>query len=86
MSETITVALISGICVIASALITSAMSKNQFSMELDKKIAVIQTEIGNIKDDIVSLTSEVRMHNNFAVKIGIIETEINDLKKGAHNG
>lgn len=85
MSETVVVALISGICVIASALITSAMSKNQFSLELDKKIAVIQTEIGNIKDDIVDLTTEVRKHNNFAVRIGIIEAEVNDLK-GVHHG
>jgi len=85
MSETITVALISGICVIASALITSAMSKTQFSLELDKKIAVIQTEISNIKDDIVDLTTEVRKHNNFAVRIGIIESEVKDLK-GEHHG
>ena len=42
MTDTIVVAIISGVCVVASALITGAISKNQFSMELDKKIAVMQ--------------------------------------------
>lgn len=81
MSETITVALISGICVIASSLITAAISKNQFSMELDKKIAVIQTDIKYITDDLKSLTEEVRKHNNFAVRLPIVEEELKELKK-----
>lgn len=74
-------ALISGICVIASSLITAAISKNQFSMELDKKIAVIQTDIKYITDDLKSLTEEVRKHNNFAVRLPIVEEELKELKK-----
>lgn len=84
MSETIIVALISGICVIASSLITAAISKNQFSMELDKKIAVIQTDIKYITDDLKSLTDEVRKHNNFAVRLPIVEEELKELKKEIH--
>lgn len=84
MSETVTVALISGICVMASSLITAAISKNQFSMELDKKIAIIQTDIKYITDDLKSLTDEVRKHNNFAVRLPIVEEELRELKKELH--
>ena len=85
MSETIIVALISGICVIASALITAAISKSQFSMELDKKIAVMQTQMGVMTNDIKELTEEVRTHNTFGTRIAVIEAQIRELK-GANNG
>lgn len=85
MSETITVALISGICVIASALITGAISKNQFSMELDKKIAVMQTQMSAMTSDIQELTDEVRQHNSFGTRIAVMEAQIRELK-GDHNG
>ena len=81
MSETVTVAIISGICVVASALITGAISKSQFSMELDKRIAVLQANYGNIMDDMKSLTAEVRAHNNFAVRIALVEEQIRELKE-----
>lgn len=85
MSETITVALISGICVVASALITGAISKNQFSMELDKKIAVMQTQMSAMTSDIQELTDEVRQHNSFGTRIAVIEAQVRELK-GAANG
>lgn len=85
MSETITVALISGICVIASAIITGAISKNQFSMELDKKIAVMQTQMSAMTNDIQELTDEVRQHNSFGTRIAVIEAQVRELK-GATNG
>ena len=85
MSETITVALISGICVIASALITGAISKNQFSMDLDKKIAVMQTQMSAMTSDIQELTDEVRQHNSFCTRIAVIEAQVRELK-GAANG
>ena len=85
MSETITVALISGICVVASALITAAISKNQFSMELDKKIAVMQTQMSAMTSDIQELTDEVRQHNSFGTRIAVIEAQVRELK-GDRNG
>lgn len=85
MSETITVAIISGVCVVASALITGAISKNQFSMELDKKIAVMQTQMGVMTSDIKELTEEVRQHNSFGTRIAVIEAQIRELK-GERNG
>lgn len=85
MSETIVVAIISGVCVVASALITGAISKNQFSMELDKKIAVMQTQMGVMTNDIKELTDEVRQHNSFGTRIAVIEAQIRELE-GERNG
>lgn len=85
MDETIVVALISGVCVIASAVITGAISKNQFSMELDKKIAVMQTQMESMNSDIKELTEEVRTHNTFGTRIAVIEAQVRELK-GASNG
>ena len=85
MNETIIVALISGVCVVASAIITGAISKNQFSMELDKKIAVMQTQMGAMTNDIKELTEEVRTHNTFGTRIAVIEAQVRELK-GAANG
>ena len=85
MNEAITVALISGVCVVASAIITGAISKNQFSMELDKKIAVMQTQMSAMTSDIQELTDEVRTHNSFGTRIAVIEAQVRELK-GAANG
>ena len=85
MSDTIIVAIISSVCVVASALITGAISKNQFSMELDKKIAVMQTQMGVMTNDIKELTDEVRQHNSFGTRIAVIEAQIRELK-GERNG
>lgn len=86
MSDTIIVALVSGICVIASSLITAAISRSQFSMELDKRIALIQKDIGYITDDIKNLTAEVRRHNDFAVRVPLLETKVKELEREEHNG
>lgn len=86
MSDTIIVAIISSVCVIASALITGAISKNQFSMELDKKIAVMQTQMGVMTNDIKELTDEVRQHNSFGTRIAVIEAQIRELKGERANG
>lgn len=85
MNETIIVAIISGVCVVASAIITGAISKNQFSMELDKKIAVMQTQMESMNSDIKELTEEVRTHNTFGTRIAVIEAQVRELK-GERNG
>lgn len=84
MNETIVVALISGVCVVASAIITGAISKNQFSMELDKKIAVMQTQMESMNSDIRELTEEVRTHNSFGTRIAVIEAQVRELKGAQH--
>ena len=84
MNETIIVAIISGVCVVASAIITGAISKNQFSMELDKKIAVMQTQMESMNSDIRELTEEVRTHNSFGTRIAVIEAQVRELKGAQH--
>lgn len=84
MNETIIVAIISGVCVVASAIITGAISKNQFSMELDKKIAVMQTQMESMNSDIKELTEEVRTHNSFGTRIAVIEAQVRELKGAQH--
>lgn len=84
MADTVAVAIISGVCVIASALITGAISKSQFSMELDKRIAVMQTNISNMTDDIKALTDEVRAHNTYGTRIAVMEAQIRELKEDKH--
>ena len=86
MNETIIVALISGVCVVASAIITGAISKNQFSMELDKKIAVMQTQMESMNSDIKELTEEVRTHNSFGTRIAVIEAQVRELKGAQQHG
>ena len=86
MHDTVIVALVSGISVIVSALVTASISRNQFSMELDKQIAVIKTEIGNMKGDIQDLTEEVRKHNDFATKIPLLNLRLEHLEKGEYHG
>lgn len=85
MSDTVIVAIVSGICVIASSLITASISRNQFSMELDKRIALIQKDIGYITEDIKSLTAEVRKHNDFAVRVPILESKVHEMEMGEHH-
>ena len=86
MNETIIVALISGVCVVASAIITGAISKNQFSMELDKKIAVMQTQMESMNSDIKERTEEVRTHNSFGTRIAVIEAQVRELKGAQQHG
>lgn len=86
MDEAIVVALISGVCVVASAIITGAISKNQFSMELDKKIAVMQTQMESMNSDIKELTEEVRTHNTFGTRIAVIEAQVRELKGAQQHG
>ena len=87
MSDTVIVACVSGVCVIISAIVTALISKSQFETELDKQVAVLKTEIVNIKDDIQNLTAEVRKHNDFAVKIPLLDLRVHNLEDvGKHHG
>lgn len=85
MSDTVIVALVSAVSVVVSALVTAFISKDRFSTELDKKIAVITNEIGNIKGDIQDLTAEVKKHNDFAVKIPLLDLRLKHIE-GEHHG
>lgn len=87
MNEAIIVALITGACAVIAQVIISKQNAKDLYAELDKrsevsdekldgKIAVIETEIGN-------LTREVRQHNSHAERIATLETKVTNLERKA---
>lgn len=92
MSDTIIVAIITGVCAVIGQLIISKQSAKDLYAKLDK-----QSEISDMKLDakleryqavtdtkIDELTREVRKHNNFAEKIPVLDERIKAIEhKGA---
>ena len=81
MSETIITAIISGGLARGGVRFSNVQSNKRIEIQLDKKQAVTDTKIEE-------LTREVRLHNNFAQRVPIIEEQIkvinhriNDLEK-----
>jgi uncharacterized protein YajQ (UPF0234 family) len=67
--ESIIVSIITGICSIAAVAITSAASGKKLQQQLEISQAVMNTKLE-------SLTQEVRKHNEFSVRIPVIEEQI----------
>jgi ribosome maturation factor RimP len=81
MSETIITAIISGGLALVGVIFSNVQSNKRIEIQLDKKQAVTDTKIEE-------LTREVRLHNNFAQRVPVIEEQIkvinhriNDLEK-----
>ncbi len=84
--ETIVVALITGGLSLLGVIITNMMSNKKIEQQLTTNQAVTDTKLEN-------LTREVRLHNNFAQRIPVIEEQIKvanhrieDLEKKAERG
>lgn len=79
MSDAIIVALITGGLSLIGIIITSARANQQLFAKLDKQSelsdAKLDKEIAVIKQEIKSLSEEVRKHNNFAERIPALEVE-----------
>lgn len=69
MSESIIVALITGIASVIAVIVTNSKSNSEMDAKLDKAQAVTQTKLEN-------LTDEVRRHNDFAKRIPVLEEKI----------
>lgn len=69
MSDAVAVALISGGLALLGVIITSISTSRRMSAQLERNQAVMDTKIGE-------LTREVRLHNNFAQRIPVIERDI----------
>ena len=67
--ESIIVSVITGICSIVAVAITSAASGKKLQQQLEVSQAVMNTKLE-------SLTQEVRKHNEFSVRIPVIEEQI----------
>lgn len=84
MNDAVIVALVGGACAVFSSLITAAVSKNSFSMELDKRISLLQQDIKYLTEDLKTLTTEVKRHNDFAVRVPLLESKVKDLERANH--
>lgn len=79
MSEAIVVALITGGITALCTLITVRSSNEKLLLDLK---AEIQTQQAVQDEKIAELTREVRMHNEFAVRVPVLEERIRQIKKG----
>lgn len=78
MTDSIIVAIISGGLSLVGVVITSlATSKKQ------EKVAAVSQAVTETK--LEELTREVREHNNFAVRMPVVEQEIQDLNRRVAN-
>ncbi len=69
MSDAVAVALISGGLALLGVIITSISTSRRMTAQLERNQAVTDTKLEE-------LTREVRMHNNFAQRIPVIERDI----------
>lgn len=74
MSENIIIALITGGLAVISNLVSNKSTKNEIQNQIITHQAVTDTKIEE-------LTREVREHNNFAKRMPIVETKIEDMKE-----
>lgn len=72
MSEGVVVAVITGLLTLVGTIITVVIGNNKSMAAMEKNQAVTDTKLDN-------LTEEVKRHNNFAQRIPVIETQIQNL-------
>ena len=68
----IMIAIITGICSVAGVIITASANSRKLQQQLEINQAVVNTKIE-------SLTDEVRKHNNFTVRVPILEEQVSAL-------
>lgn len=83
MSEAVVVALITGGLSLIGTLVSNNRAAQSMDAKLDKQQAITDTKLEE-------LTREVRIHNNFAQRVPVLEEQIkvanhriSDLEKGA---
>ena len=69
MSESIIVAIITGGLSLIGVIVSNNRTTQSMNVKLDKQQAIMDTKLEE-------LTREVRMHNNFAQKIPVMEEQI----------
>ena len=72
--ESIIGAVITGVLALLGVIITNAMSNRSVESNLRTAQAVTDTKLEN-------LTEEVRKHNNFAMKIPVIENRVSQMER-----
>lgn len=80
MSDAVLVAIISGVCSMIVGIVSAVIAAKSTGNDVQKKME-IQMAVTDTKLD--ELTREVRAHNNFAQRIPVIETRVDNLEKRA---
>lgn len=73
MAEII-IALITGVCSILGVIVTTSASNKKLQHQLEVNQAVVNTKLEG-------LTEEVRKHNNFTVRVPILEEQVATLQE-----
>ena len=81
MSEAVASALITGVLALIGVIITCYFSNQKTRTEIQ---AEIETAIAVQNTKIEELTREVRLHNNFAQRMPVVENEIKHIKDDIH--
>lgn len=76
MSDAIIVALISASVTLIGVIINNRASQQKMMLEIDKKLAVLETTFRIQIDD---LSAEVKEHNNYARRLPVAEEQIRQL-------
>ena len=76
MSDAIIVALISASVTLIGVIINNRSTQQKMMLEIDKKLAVLDTTFRIQIDD---LSAEVKEHNNYARRVPVAEEQIRQL-------
>ena len=76
MSDAIIVALISASVTLIGVIINTRTTQQKMMLEIDKKLAVLETTFRIQIDD---LSAEVKEHNNYARRVPVAEEQIRQL-------
>lgn len=76
MSDAIIVALISASVTLIGVIINNRSTQQKMMLEIDKKLAVLETTFRIQIDD---LSAEVKEHNNYARRVPVAEEQIRQL-------
>lgn len=87
MSEAVIVALITGACAVIAQVLISKQNAKDLYAELDKRSelsdAKIHGEIDVIKQEVKTLSEEVRKHNNMVERTYKLEGKVEQLERRA---
>lgn len=78
MSDAIIVALISAAVTLIGVIANSRTSYTRLMAELDKRLSVYEARTNERIDE---LTRETREHNNFAQKMPVLQSQLQDLTR-----
>ena len=85
MSDAIIVAFITGGCAIIAQLLISKQSTKDLYAKLDKQSELadqrLEAKIAVVDTKIEELTREVRVHNNFAQRVPVLEDKVSRLER-----